>query len=79
MDMRLRVPELLEERGLTAYEVAQRSGGRIDPSTLYRLIRQRGRVERLSTPLLEALCDVLGVSPGDLLEREGTRKARATR
>lgn len=76
MLMRLRLPELLEEHGLTAYEVAQRSAGRIDPSTLYRLTRKRGRVDRLSTPLLEALCDVLGVEPGALLERETGRKGR---
>jgi DNA-binding Xre family transcriptional regulator len=76
MQMRLRVPELLEERGLTAYEVAQRSEGRIDESTLYRLVRKQGRVERLSTPLLEALCDVLGVEPGELLEREPEKPKR---
>lgn len=79
MDMRIRLPELLEERGLTAYEVSKRSAGRINPSTLYRLTRARGKVDLFSAEVLEALCDVLGVGPGELLEREAPakRKGRA--
>lgn len=78
MAIRLRLPELLEEHDLTAYEIAARSEGRIDASTLYRLTRQRGEVDRLSTPLLDALCDVLGVAPGELLERVPKKKKRGT-
>jgi DNA-binding Xre family transcriptional regulator len=74
MAMRLRLPELLEERGLTPYAVAKASAGRIDQSTLYRLQRQRGRVEFFSARLLEGLCDALGIEPGELLEREGKRR-----
>lgn len=74
MDMRLRLPELFKERGLTPYAVAKASAGRIDQSTLYRLQRKRGRVEFFSAELLEALCDVLHVSPGELLERDGKRR-----
>jgi DNA-binding Xre family transcriptional regulator len=70
---RLRLPELLEERGLTAYEVARRSRGRIDASALYRLVRQHGRVTRFSADLIDALCDVLGVAPGELLTRSRGR------
>ena len=77
MGLRLRLPELLAEHGVTAYTVAQRSKGRISPSTLYRLSRSRGRVRYLDADLLDALCDVLGVSPGDLLERQ--TKARRVR
>src|SRR5207245_10106146 len=73
--MRLRLPELLVDHGLTAYTLAQRSKGRISPSTLYRLVRSRGRVRYLDAELLDALCDVLGLSPGDLLERQ----AKSTR
>ena len=77
MDMRLRLPELLTEHGLSAYEIVKRSDGRISMSTLYRLTREEGRVELFSATLLEALCDVLGVEPGKLLEREtGKRKGR---
>ena len=74
MLMRLRLPEALQERGFTAYQVAKQSDGRIDPSTLYRLARKRGRVDFISSELLEALCDVLDVEPGELLERETKRR-----
>lgn len=77
MHMRLRLPELLEERGLTPYGVAKASGGRIDQSTLYRLQRKRGRVELFSATLLEALCDTLKCDPAELLEREGKRRRRS--
>lgn len=73
MDMRIRLPELLEEHQVTPYEIAKRSDGRISASTLYRLNRKRGVVELISADLLEALCDVLGVGPGDLLERDTKR------
>lgn len=75
--VRIRLPEVLDEHKLTAYEVAKRSNGRIIPSTLYRLVRQRGRVKLFDGDLLEALCDVLGVSPGELLEREKPRQRKA--
>ena len=45
-------------------------------STLYRLARRRGRVKYLDSALLDALCDVLGVEPGELLERDGKRRVR---
>ena len=41
--MRIRLPELFEERGLTAYAVAQQSDGRISTSVLYRLLRSQGK------------------------------------
>lgn len=70
MDMRLRFPELMAEAGLTAYAVAQKSGGRISMSTAYRLARLDGRVKSFDAGLLEALCDVFSCTPGDLLERD---------
>lgn len=76
MEMRLRLPELLEEHDITAYELAKQSGGRIDQSTLYRLARKRGVVRFLDMSLAEALCDVLGIEPGKLLERDNRRKGR---
>jgi len=78
MRVRIRLPEVLDEHKpkLTAYEVAKRSEGRIIPSTLYRLVRQRGRVKLFDGDLLEALCDVLGLEPGELLEREKKRGKR---
>ena len=74
MRVRIRLPEALDERKLTAYEVAKRSNGRIIPSTLYRLARSRGAVRFIDSDLLEALCDVLDVEPGELLEREGKKR-----
>lgn len=67
----------MKERELTAYAVAQRSGGRISLSTAYRLARLDGRVQTFDAEMLEALCDVFGVSPGDLFERD--TKPRRTR
>jgi len=74
MSVRLKLPELLDDRGLTAYAVVQQSNGRIKESTLYRLMRGGGTVRYLDTNLLDALCDILDLSPGDLLERDVTRR-----
>jgi DNA-binding Xre family transcriptional regulator len=70
MRMRIRFPELLKERGLTAYAVARDSGGRISLSTIYRLKERDGRLDTFAADMLEALCDVFDVTPGDLLERD---------
>jgi len=67
--VRIRLPEVLTEHKITAYEVAKRSDGRVIPSTLYRLVRQRGRVRMFDGALLETLCEILNVEPGVLLER----------
>lgn len=77
--VRIRLPELFKEHDMTAYGIARDSAGRILPSTLYRLARQRGRVKYFDSELLEALCDVLDVEPGDLFEREEKRRGRSTR
>lgn len=76
MLMRLRLPELLDERGISAYALSKRSNGRISMSTAYRMTRMSGRVQNFDADFLEALCDVLKCQPGDLLEREpkGRRK-----
>lgn len=72
--IRLRLPEAFVDpatgAAITAYEVAKRSRGRLQASTLYRLVRQKGRVRFVDAELLDILCDVLNVPPGDLLERE---------
>lgn len=67
MGVYLRIPEMLGER--TPYSVARDSGGRIGMTTLYRLVRQRGEVRYFDAELMEALCDVLGCKPGELLAR----------
>jgi DNA-binding Xre family transcriptional regulator len=74
MLMRLRFPEIFAEHKLTAYEIAKRSEGRVQASTLYRLARRRGKVDLISADLLETLCDILGVGPERLLEREPRKR-----
>lgn len=74
--MRLRLPELLESRGLTPYAFAKALNGRVAESTAYRLVEKRGKLASFDAALLEALCDVLGCKPGDLFERDGKRGRR---
>jgi len=77
--MRLRAPEAWEERGLTTYRLALQSGGRLNMQSLYRLKRARGRVSSFDADVLQALADILGVGPSELLESESadasTKKA----
>jgi len=75
--VRLRIPELLEEKGVTPYHLARLSGGRISLSAAYRYVRMHGRVKSFDGQVLEAMCDVLDCEPGELLEREGKRRGRA--
>jgi DNA-binding Xre family transcriptional regulator len=74
--MRLRIPELLERRGLTPYALASQSDGRISMSTAYRINRQRGRLKCFDADLVEALCDILRVEPSDLFERAPGKKGK---
>jgi DNA-binding Xre family transcriptional regulator len=39
-------------------------------STAYRLLKRKGRVRNFEADMLEALCDIFGVEPGELLERK---------
>jgi DNA-binding Xre family transcriptional regulator len=66
--MRLRIPEVF--KGRTAYQVAVASSGILDEGTLYRLQRRRGVVKFVSTKLMQSLCDVLEISPDELLDYE---------
>lgn len=57
---------LLKERGID-----------LSPTQIYRLVTQTP--ERLSLPILAALCDIFGCGPGDLIETyvEEKRQRRA--
>jgi DNA-binding Xre family transcriptional regulator len=68
--MRLRVPELLEMRGITPYRLAKLSKGRVSLSTAYRIVRMKGHLNNFDANLLDVLCDVLDVKPGELFERK---------
>jgi DNA-binding Xre family transcriptional regulator len=68
--LRLRLPELLTERGMTAYEVAKLSNGRLRSAVLYRIAARNGAIRLADLELLDALADTLGVEPGELLTRD---------
>jgi DNA-binding Xre family transcriptional regulator len=74
--MRLRIPELLDERELTPYALTKASDGRISMSLAYRLYRERGRFKCITPEMLEALCAVLEVEPGELFQRKQGRRGR---
>ena len=72
--MKLRVAELMAERGLTAYALARDSGGRISRSTAYRLMDGTKDVLRIEE--IAALCEVLNVAPSDLFKQEPVKGKR---
>lgn len=74
-DVRIRIPELMAARNLTtAYQLSAKSDGRISMTNAYRLVESKGRPARVELDTLDALCDVFGVGPGELLERDKRRK-----
>ena len=74
--MRLRVPELLAERNMTAYAMHKASNGRIGLSMAYRL--SKGTFGMISADVLEALCDIFAIDdPGPLLTRDRGARKRA--
>lgn len=74
MSIRLRFPELLEERNLTGYGLSVATRGKVSLSTVYRWVRARGRIQTVDTSILEALCEALRVEPGELFELQGRRR-----
>ncbi len=74
MSLRLRFPELLEERGLTPHAFAKLTGGAVSDATACRLVKQRGKLKTFDPRLLEAICNALDVEPGDLIEQTGRSK-----
>jgi DNA-binding Xre family transcriptional regulator len=70
--VRLRLPELLNELGWTPYRLAKELG--MTEPGVYRLVNRRGQFARLSAAMLDRLCEVTGKTPGDLLEREPTKR-----
>lgn len=64
--VRLRVADLLESRGETAYSLAQGAG--LTLPRAYRLARPDGRFQRIEAEALDALCRYFDVQPGELLE-----------
>ena len=80
--MRLRIPELLQERQLTPYRLSKLSGGRISLSAIHRLHGSKGRAQFFDAALLDALYEVLKLESLDQLlepnqpqDREEVRSA----
>ncbi len=67
---RIRIDELLEERGMTAYRLAIDSG--ISHASLAKLRHNKAQAIRLD--VLDKLCEVLECEAGDLIEAESGRK-----
>lgn len=76
MAIRLRVGDLLEERGMTAYQLAKQSGGRISLSAAYRLAEDNAGTFPPSWAMLEILCQVLTVDICDLFHRTPPKRSR---
>jgi putative transcriptional regulator len=62
----VRLDRLLEERGMTLTELAQR----VDVTVVNLSILKNGRARAVRFSTLTALCEVLGCQPGDLLGYE---------
>jgi DNA-binding Xre family transcriptional regulator len=65
----LRIDELLERRGRTAYWLAIQ--GHITHSTVYKL--RHGKMKSLSLELIESLCRTLECTPNDLIEIQDSK------
>lgn len=64
--VRLRLAEVLHERGMSWYELARMSG--LSETQVYRLANSNGRFNRLGENMLNRLRAALNVQPGELLE-----------
>ncbi|MCZ8267336.1 MAG: helix-turn-helix domain-containing protein [Gemmatimonas sp.] len=72
--LRLRLPELLAQRGISWLKLAELSNGRISRSTAHRLVKERDRLKMFDAAVLETLCELLSVTPSELLERPAQKK-----
>jgi putative transcriptional regulator len=75
MAIKLRIEELLEERGHTLYWLAKESG--VDYQGLYRF--KTGKAHGIRFNALEGICKALECTPGDLIvlvdeKKEGKKK-----
>ena len=68
--IKIRLNEILEERGRTLYWLSQETGIRY--ATLWHM--SRDEVSLLNLKTLDAVCTTLNVKPGDLLVQKPKRK-----
>jgi DNA-binding Xre family transcriptional regulator len=69
--VRWKLPEILRDRGLTAYRLAamlQEAGYQLTVRGAYRLADPDHELRRLDLDTLNAVCNVLGLKTGDVLE-----------
>lgn len=72
--VRLRVAELLRQRGLKPYDLI--TGAGFSPHASYKLASEDGRFERIGADTIDRLCAFLGVNPGDLFDRVADSQSR---
>lgn len=72
MGAQFRLGELLEKAGLSQSELARQSG--ISFVTINRIVANK--TDGVSLKTLDAISQVLGCEPGDLLEREPRNRAK---
>ena len=64
--LRLRLRQILKQRGLTGYALSKYTG--LSLNTIYRLTRRDGRFALIQADTLERLCAALRVTPAELFE-----------
>jgi len=69
---KLRIDELLKQRGMTAYRLAMTAG--LTHSTVSRL--RHGQSTEIRLDVIEKLCEVLECEPSDLIQLESAKKRR---
>jgi hypothetical protein len=74
--IRVRLPELLNSQIPTAYAIAKASRERISLSAAHRLVAARGAVQRYDADVIEALCEMFRIGPGELFELDGEGRRR---
>lgn len=61
----LKVGQFAEEKGLSIQDIADQAGIAYNTAKGY----YRGYTTRVDIPILDKLCDILGVGPGDIIVR----------
>jgi DNA-binding Xre family transcriptional regulator len=69
MAIRLRVPELLRARRMTAYALAKAVDGTVSRSMVYRIAASGGEFRCLSPEQIDGLCRAFRCEPKDLFKR----------
>ena len=64
--VRLKISELMAQRGISAYALSQ--GSILPYASAYRLSRAGGVFGRLHAETLDSLCEFFNVQPGKILE-----------